>query len=104
MNTKSTGYSKINTLEDLQRQKLKIRKKIKIREKLIDKHLKELNEDISAQYVIDQTFRLLKTENPFNGAIGGFAKSFLFRKQIIVPLLSGIATAFGISWLMKKFS
>lgn len=104
MNTKSTGYSQIRNLEDLQRQKLKIRRKIRIRERLINKHYKELSEDMSAHYVVDQTFRMLNVENPFNGTMGGFAKSFLMRKQVIVPLLSGIASALGISWLMKKFS
>lgn len=104
MNTKSTGYSQIRTLEDLKRQKLKIRRKIKIREKLINKHYKEFNEDLSTQYFVDQTFKLFKTENPFKGTIGAITKTFLFRKQVIIPILSGIASALGISWLMKKFS
>lgn len=103
MNTNVSGYSQIRSLEDLKLQKQKINKKLRLRKRLMGKHFNDLNDELSFNYAFRQTLKLLKVNNPYTGMAGNFLKDQMLNKNVLIPLISGVASAIGSFFLMKKF-
>jgi len=81
-------YSQIKGISQLQRQKRLLEKKIKIRERLLNKHINDFSDDFSGDYVYRQSIKTLKLDS----AMWKIAPQFLKgnKKGLIIPLLSGV--------------
>lgn len=97
-------YNKINNLKTLERKKLILSKKMQIRERLINKHIKDFSEELDANYILNQTLKFVKIDNPFvkfiPNLIKGQANSS--QKGLIVSIASAIGTGLA-SFFVYKF-
>jgi hypothetical protein len=102
MKSNSINYSNIKNLNDLQRYKIILKKKIKLRKKLLDKHLKDLEEDFSADYIYRQSLKALKINNNlFTFVPKLFGDNN--KKKFIYSIISGFSAALGTLFINKKF-
>ncbi len=86
-------YSKIKSLNDIRRNKKNVETKLKVRKVLMKRHLRDLNEDFSGDYVFKQSLKALKIDKPLFQYIPGLAKGVKLDKKILIPLLSGFITS-----------
>lgn len=102
----SYDYSQIKTLNDLLQSKKIIKTKLKIRKHLLNKHIKDLNDDFSADYIYRQSLRLLKVENGALNVLPKYVNSLVGdKKGLFVSIFSaigaGITTLFFYRSAMK---
>ncbi|MBN2893799.1 MAG: hypothetical protein JXL97_18155 [Bacteroidales bacterium] len=98
------SYDNIKSLNDLKRQRQIIETKLRIRKHLLNKHIRDLDEDFSGDYVFRQSLKSLKMDNPIYSFIPGFIKGVKPGKKVLVPLFSGIGSAIAAFLLMKDNS
>lgn len=92
-------YSQIKSLKDLQQSKKIIKTKLKIRKHLLNKHVKDLNEDFSADYVYRQSLKLFKIENGALNILPKFINTLVGdKKGLLVTIFSAIGA--GITTLV----
>ncbi|MBN2664669.1 MAG: hypothetical protein JXR68_13550 [Bacteroidales bacterium] len=94
-------YSNIKGIDELARQKKILEKKIKIRERLLNKHIKDLNDDFSGDYLYRQSIKTLKLDNSLLNIIPSFIKGNMNKKSFIIPAISGIGAALASVFLFK---
>ncbi len=95
-------YSNIRSINDLNRQKRLLESKIKIRNRLLNKHFNDLNDDFSAQYVFRETARALKIDNPAIKFLSAFFKGQKLNKKFYIPIITGLATAIASFFLFNS--
>ena len=96
------GYSNIKNIEDLQEQKKLLEARMNLRKKLINKHIKDLNEDFSGEYLIRQSLKLFKIDNNLSSFIPEILANPKIGKKIILPLIGGAVSFFGAYLLFKQ--
>lgn len=99
--TKKKYYSNIKGIDELARQKKILQKRIKIRERLLNKHVKDFNDDFSGDYLYRQSLKTLKLDNSLFKVVPNFIKGNMNKKSFIVPALSGIGAALASVFLFK---
>jgi uncharacterized protein YggL (DUF469 family) len=95
-------YSNIKNLSDLQEQKKLLKSRMRLRKKLIDKHVSDLSDDFSGDYLLRQSMKLLKIDNNLTSFIPEIIANQKIGKKIIFPLIGGIVSFFGAYMLFKK--
>ncbi len=93
--------ARVRNLNDLQRYKKRLHKKIFLRKKLLDKHLKDLENDLSAEYITKEVIKTLKLEGTFWQYIPNLFSNHGIKK-LILPFLSGLGTALSSFMAFKK--
>ncbi len=103
MRTKNRNkeYSKINSLNDITRNKRIIETKLKVRKVLLNRHLKDFNHDFSGDYVFKQSLKALKIENPTFNMIPSLVKGMKINRKVLISLFSGFAATFTSFLVMK---
>ncbi len=96
-------YSSIRNLSDLERAERSLNKHLKLRKRLLDIHLKNLNEDFSGDYVYKQTLKALKLE----GGLWNLAPSLLKsagveKKGFLVTLFGSLGAAITSFFFFKN--
>lgn len=98
------NYSQIRNARDVKHQKKILNTKLKIRKHLLNKHFKELNDDISVNYVYRQGLKALKIDNSLMSFLPGFLKSTNTKnKGLIVSLVSAGIAGLTSMFLFLKF-
>lgn len=95
-------YSNINGVEELKRQKKLLQKKIKVRERLLNKHINDFNDDFSGDYLYRQSVKTLKLDNALWKMAPQFFKEGKSKKGFIIPALSGLGAAIASFFFMKN--
>ena len=101
MKTSKKQLRRIRNLNDLKRYKRKLRKKIYIRERLLNKHVKDFNKDFSGYYLADETIKYLKLEGTFWQFLPMLFSQGGLRK-LLLPIISGIGTGLGSIFIFKN--
>lgn len=101
---RSNKNKKIRNVKDLQIAKDKIQKRMKIRNKLLNKHLNDFNEDLSASYLFRQGTDLLNVNNRFINTIPSLLKNKKLGKSFFISLFSGIGVSMLTLYILKKKS
>lgn len=96
-------YNKINNLNVLRRKKLILRKKMQIRERLLNKHIRDFSEEMDANYILNQSLKFMKIDNPFVKFIPNLIKSQLnsSQKGLFVSIVSAIGTGLATFFVYK---
>ena len=98
------NYSKIRNARDVKHQKKILNTKLKIRKHLLDKHLKELNDDVSVNYVYQQGLKALKIDNGLLSFLPRILKSTNTKnKGLVVSLVSAGIAGVASMLLFVKF-
>ncbi len=95
-------YSKIRGIEELRRHKKLLSKKIRIRERLLNKHINDLSDDFSADYIYRQSLDAFKLKNPLWNFVPEIVKGKMPKKGLILPVLSGLGAAITSLFLFNK--
>ena len=95
-------YSQIHGIEELIRHKNLLSKKVRIRERLLNKHINDLSDDFSADYIYRQSLDTFKLKNPLWNFVPELVKGKMPKKGFIVPLLSGLGVAVTSLFLFNK--
>jgi hypothetical protein len=96
-------YSSIRSLSDLEWAKKSLNKHLRLRKRLLDIHLKNLNEDFSGEYVYKQTLKALKVENGLWGlAPTLLKKAGVEKKGFLVTLFSSLGAAITSFFFFKN--
>ena len=107
---KRNEFRNIKNLRDLEVAKLRLKKKMKLRERLLDIHLKQLSNDANAQYFINYAMKGMGVKNPFIRLVPNLLKNALnsSQKGLLASLASavtaGLATFFVFNIKNKKGS
>ena len=107
---KRNEFRNIKNLRDLEVAKLRLKKKIKLRQRLLDIHLKQLSEDANAQYLINHTIKGIGINNPFIRLMPNLIKNALNTSQkglfasLASAVTAGLATFFVFNIKNKKGS
>lgn len=101
MKKSNKQYSKVKNLSKIAHQKRILETKLKIRKHLMNKHIRDLGDDFSGDYVFRQSMKTMKINNPIFSFIPGFVKGVKPGKKILVPLFSGFGAAIGVLFLMR---
>ena len=107
---KRNEFSNIRNLRDLELAKLRLKKKMKLRQRLLAIHLKQSSEDASAQYFINHAMKGMGVKNPFIRLMPNLLKNTLntSQKGLLASLASaitaGLATFFVFNFKNKKGS
>ncbi|MEA3450906.1 MAG: hypothetical protein U9Q83_03275 [Bacteroidota bacterium] len=101
------NYSKIRNARDVKHQKKILNTKLKIRKHLLDKHINELNDDLSVNYVYQQSLKALKINNNVLSFLPRILKSTNTKnKGLMISLISagiaGVASMLLFVKLKKK--
>lgn len=97
-------YSKINSLKKIEEQRRIVETKLKIRKYLINKHVRNINDDFSSDYIFRQSLKMLKIDNPLYEYVPNMLKGIKPSKKIIIPIFSGIVATVASFVLLRKKS
>ena len=95
-------YSYIRNVNDLERYKRILQKKIKLRKQLLDKHIKDLSEDISADYIYRQSLKALKLDTGLLKLAPRIFNKNSKGKGFFVTLLSGLSAGIASLFFFKN--
>ena len=107
---RNNDFRNIRNLKDLEVAKQRLKKKIKLRQRLLDIHLKQLSEQANAQYLINYAMKGIGIKNPLVRFLPNLLKNALSTSQkgllasIAGALTAGCATFFVFNIKNKKGS
>jgi len=94
---------KINNLKSLEREKFVLEKKMHLRKRLLNKHIKDFSEDLDANYLMRQSLKFFKLDNPFYKFIPNLIKGKVnsSQKGLFVSVASAIGTGLATYFVYK---
>ncbi len=95
-------YSNIRKLKDLQRQKNILNAKLRIRKHILNKHINDLNDDFSADYVYRQSLKALKIEDGIMNFIPNLFNFKTGKKSFLISSLTALGAGLTSFFLLKK--
>ena len=98
---RNNSYKKIRNINNLQQQKRKLKTKLKIRNHLFNKHIRDFEDDFSGDYLYRQTLKTFKLNNPLFSFLPSLLKNSKNNKKII-PITGGIGVVVGIALYFLK--
>lgn len=95
------SYNKINNINNLRQQKRKLNTKLKIRKHLFNKHLRDLEEDFSGDYLFRQSLKTFKLDNPVFNFLPVVFRNLKLSK-LTIPIIGGVSVTAGLLFLLNR--